>query len=51
MRVEVKYLRFEIKNGQLMPAQNYYYEIVEIDERSLINPEKLAGDALSENYK
>jgi tRNA A22 N-methylase len=48
MRVEVKYLRFEIKNGQLMPARNYYYEIVEIDETSVVNPEELAGDALSE---
>lgn len=48
MRVEVKYQRLEMKNGQLVPSLNYSYETVEIDEKSVVNPDELAGDALSE---
>lgn len=51
MKVEVKYVRLEMKEGQLVPNRNYSYEIVEIDEKSIVNPDELAGDALSEKLQ
>lgn len=51
MKVEVKYIRFEMKEGQLMPNRNYSYEVVEIDEKSIVNPDELAGDALSKKLQ
>ncbi|MCI2254182.1 hypothetical protein L2D08_07375 [Domibacillus sp. PGB-M46] len=47
MKVEVKYRRFDMKEGRLVPSLNYSYEIVEIDNQSIGDSAELAGDALS----
>ncbi|WP_050184175.1 hypothetical protein [Domibacillus robiginosus] len=47
MKVEVKYRRFDMKAGQLVPNRNYSYEIVEINSTSIIDSSDLAEDALS----
>lgn len=47
MKVEVKYRRFDMKEGRLVPSLNYSYEIVEIDNQSIGDSGELAGDALS----